>query len=145
MKWILVADAAKARIFSTVKLGDKWTAVNELDHPESRQKISELYRDSPNVMSSSANAGKDVIEPATDLKEKEVEAFAREVSDFLEENHHNNVFDQLYVIAAPSFLGTLRPMLHKGVEGKIVESINKNITDLPVDELQERLQQSLDA
>lgn len=144
MKWIIVADAAKARVFSAVKLKDKWTVVAELYHPESRQKISKLYRDSPNVMSSSANTGKDVIEPATDLKEKEVDTFAREVSDFLEDNHHGNVFDQLYVIAAPGFLGTLRPMLHKGVDDKIVTSINKNITDLNVDELQERLQQHLD-
>lgn len=47
MKWIVVADAAKARVFSTRKLDAKWAIVIEMEHPESREKISELYRDSP--------------------------------------------------------------------------------------------------
>ena len=145
MKWVVVADASRARIFSTNEIKAKWTEVSELLHPESSQKISELYRDDPDVISSSANAGKDVIEPATDLKEKEVETFAREVSDFLAENHHKNAFEDLYLIAAPSFLGTLRPILHKGVEEKIVSSINKNITELNADELKKRLQKHLDS
>jgi len=139
MKWIVVADAAKARILSTTKLKESWTEVEELLHPESRQKISELYRDEPNVMSSGARAGKDVIEPATDLKEKETQTFAREVSDFLEANHLKGNFNQLYIMAAPAFLGTLRPLLHKGVEEKIVTSIDKNLVDMDVKKLKEYL------
>jgi len=135
MKWIVVADAAKARVLSAEKLNESWSEVTEMLHPESRQKIGELYRDDPSVMSSSSGPGQDVIEPATDLKDKETQTFAREVSDFLEENHLKENFDQLYVMAAPAFLGMLRPLLHKGVEEKIVTSIDKNLVDMDIDTL----------
>lgn len=139
MNWIIVADAANARIFSAETLSSTWSEISDLVHPESRQKISELYRDQPNVTSSSSRPGKDIIEPTTDLKEKEAEIFARQVSDHLEESHLKDEFHRLHLIAAPSFLGTLRPMLHKGVQQKVVTTLDKNLTKMDVDTIKGHL------
>ncbi len=48
-------------------------------------------------------------------------------------------FDALVVVAPPKALGVLRKALHKEVERRIVLTVNKEMTDRPIPDIEELL------
>ena len=50
-----------------------------------------------------------------------------------------NDFDALAIIAPPKALGVLRKELHKEVEKRIVLTLNKEMTDRPIPDIEELL------
>jgi len=50
-----------------------------------------------------------------------------------------NDFDALAIIAPPKVLGVLRKELHKEVERRVVLTLNKEMTDRPISDIEELL------
>ncbi|MEZ5538250.1 MAG: host attachment protein [Thiolinea sp.] len=132
MRWIVVANTAKARIFSAEDASSNWVEEQSLIHPASAMKVAELRDDEANTTFRSERSGRDLMEPSTDPKAKEADIFAREVRDCLEENRRNDKFHRLYLVAAPAFLGMLRPLLSKEVRDKVVVTVDKNLVEQDV-------------
>ncbi len=145
-QWILVADASRARLFSVSEssnhdhLGDgqppAWVLEQELEHPKSRAKVSELVS---GQQGRSQQSGNHNLHPAmserTDPKEVEAEVFARQLAEVLHQGNTHNRFERLVLIAPPHFLGLLRSTIDPQVAKRVVLSLDKDYTHLPLREL----------
>ena len=139
--WILVADAARARILWVEPEGHALTLLDEREHPASRSKGSELLGDDrgrTRPRNRDAVRGS-ALSYTTPPKTVEAEAFARELADHLRLAHAHNEFNELVLIAPPQFLGTLRKVLDHGVAASVTASIDKDCTRETPDELLHRL------
>lgn len=138
--WILVCDASRARLFSTPGKGRPWTLVQELNHPESRLKGSEIMSDQPGRVRQSMGAGtRPAMEPHTPPKQVEAEHFAQQLAGVVEHGHGRNDFSRLVLVAPPHFLGLLRKSLSDQCSKRVVASLDKDYTELKERELPERL------
>ncbi|MDQ5767797.1 host attachment protein [Thiothrix subterranea] len=138
---IVVANATLARFFSVAPLNAN-AALIELEdkvHPSSRLHGRDLETDSPSRVFDSQGHGRHAVEPPTDIKEQQAEAFALELSNYLEEMRSANRYDKLYVMASPHFLGLLRGHFRQGVTDLLAETVDKDLTRHSVEEIRAHL------
>lgn len=161
--WILVADAARARIFNPQppkprkkidfagRAGrivpvkpqpDELAEIAALVHPESELKGREIVSDGPGSFQERAG-GRHSGQPQTDLKHQAAQNFAMQVIARLEKARQEGQFDRLVLIAAPLFLGTLREKLTSPLRQMIALEIDKDYTKLRPDEIRSRLPEQL--
>jgi protein required for attachment to host cells len=75
----------------------------------------------------------------TDFHQQEEDRWVKDAAEELKKRALRNDFDALAVIAPPKALGVLRKELHKEVEKRIVLTINKEMTDRPIPDIEELL------
>ena len=126
---VIVADNARARIFSSHSVINHLEEIEDFVHPEARLSNSELVGDS---------SGKSVdqhgsLDPATSPKEQEEQDFARLLGKHLKALHNEQHFEQLILIAAPSFLGMLRKALPGPLDQLVSQTIDKDLTTADID------------
>jgi protein required for attachment to host cells len=63
----------------------------------------------------------------------------KEAAEELKKRALRNDYDSLVVIAPPKALGVLRKELHKEVEKRIIKTINKEMTDRPIPDIEDLL------
>jgi len=138
--WVVVADAARARIFRVEGMDVErglarrpvpasstvLVEIKDILHPESRSHEIELASDAPGMSSVANMQSKFGMDEKVSPKEEEGVRFAKEVADFLKMQGAN--YDQLYLIAPPHFLGLIRPNLDKAIISKLVMEIDKDLS-----------------
>ena len=77
----------------------------------------------------------------TDFHQLEEGRFAAEAAEMLKERALRNEFEALVIVAPPKTLGELRKHYHKEVEKRIAAEIPKDLTNMPVEEIERVLQQ----
>ena len=127
--WIVVAESARARIFTMSGIAGKLQEVTDLSHPESRLHDTELSSDLPGRTFDIQGQGRHAMEPATDPKEREAQAFATEIARHIERGRHEGNFDALVLVAPPKFLGRLRAELTKPARDTLVGELDKNLVE----------------
>ena len=138
--WILVADASRARIFSSPKKGQPWKLMEELEHPESRMKNRELDPMEQGRTQQSFGAGhRPRMEPPTAPQEVEKEHFAHQLADALSKAVADGRCSSLVLVAPPHFLGHLRSMLSQHAAKCVAATVDKDYTSSDVRELGSRL------
>ena len=75
----------------------------------------------------------------TDFHQLEKDRFAHETAELLKRLALRNGFEQLVVVAPPKTLGELRKHYHKEVEKRLAAEIPKDLTNLPVNEIEKVL------
>ncbi len=65
--------------------------------------------------------------------------FAKQLAEQLNEGALNNRYTDLVLVADPSTLGRIRPLLHKQVQQRLVQDLAKDLTNSPLDEIQRAL------
>jgi protein required for attachment to host cells len=125
---VIVADNARARIFSSHSVINHLEEMEGFVHPEARMTNSELVGDS---------AGKSVdqhgsLDPATSAREHEEENFARLLGKHLKALHNEQHFEQLILVASPKFLGMLRKCLPGPLDQLVTRTIDKDLTTADV-------------
>ena len=125
--WILVANAARARLFENTGISKGLTLLSEFDHPQSRLKGSDLVSDRPGFMQSSGN-GHGARQPATDPKQNEAEHFAQEIARNLEQGRGHNKYERLILVVGSPFLGTLKGRLSHQVLALTSDTLEKDYT-----------------
>lgn len=133
--WILVADAARARIFLNDGPGH---GISELtDHGLERdlKPTRDINADRPGRTFDSGGQGRHAMEPSTDPNRHQKFSFAKEVASRIVKAHHARSFDRLVMIAPPSTLGDLRSALPKTVASVVYGEIAKDLTRLSAKEL----------
>src|SRR5215212_4767218 len=75
----------------------------------------------------------------TDYHQQEEDKWVKEAAGELKKRALRNDFDALAIIAPPKALGVLRKELHKEVERRIVLTLNKEMTDRPIPDIEELL------
>jgi protein required for attachment to host cells len=76
----------------------------------------------------------------TDFHQMQKDEFAHKAADMLKKKALANEFDKLIVVAPPATLGELRKHYHKEVEARVVGEVAKDLTNMPVPEIEKALQ-----
>ena len=100
------------------------------------RKDRELKTDGPGTMKQSGGYGRPSMDE-TDFHQQEEDNWAKDAAEELKKRALSNDFDALAIIAPPKTLGVLRKELHKEVEKRIVLTLNKEMTDRPIPDIEE--------
>jgi len=128
--WILVADAARARIFSVDSPTAPLQPQEQLLSPEARLREQDLQSDRPGRSFDGVGAGRHTTDPSTSPKQQEAVRFAAEIMQHLERGRIDKAFDRLILVAEPHFLGLIRKTIEPGVEKMITLELDKDLSKL---------------
>lgn len=137
--WILVADAASARLFEALTPEAPLTLLEHLGHPRSRAQAQDLTTDRPGRGHGTAGAGRHGMEPPTDPTVVEAERFADEIATSLRDQRLAGAYDRLHLIAAPAFLGMLRHKLDDATRAMVASESHKDLTGHDVTQIRAHL------
>lgn len=138
--WVVVANGSDARFFANEGCGKGLRLREHLSHPDSRKRELDLVTDAPGRTVQSAGVGtRPSIAWETSPKEVEMQRFAREIADHLDEGRKQGAFDRLVLVAPPQFLGLLRDTLESHNTVPVDGSLNKDYTQADVPSLIARL------
>lgn len=141
--WILVADEARARLFTVERPLGPLKEQADLVNPPERQPEHELGSDEPGRGSSGGPAGGHRLEPNETIREGYAHRFAHEIGQRLKQARVNGEMERLYMVAAPQFLGTLRHELDRPTASCVVQSINKDLVGHRADAIRGHLPERL--
>lgn len=141
-QWIVVADAAAARFFERRDAQDL-KRIGATYHDDSRKHEGDLRTGGKGEVHDSAGAGQHQADPQTSTGEKHADIFAKEVAERLKSAQNDRSFDELIVVAEPSFLGLLRDQFDKTVADRIVASIDKDWTQHDDEQIAKQLDNQL--
>jgi protein required for attachment to host cells len=108
------------------------------DYREDR-KDSEIKTDAPGAIGQSAGYSGRVAYEETDFHQQEEDLWVKDAAEELKKRALRNDFDSLVIVAPPKALGVLRKELHKEVERRILFTINKEMTDRPITDIEDLL------
>lgn len=135
---VLVADGTKM-LFLRNKGDEEIIDLRTESHDErSDRKDSELKTDAPGTQSPRVGIGRDTMDE-TDFHQQEEDIWVKEAAEELNKRALRNDFEALVIIAPPKALGVLRKKLHKQVERRIVLTVNKEMTDRPIADIEDLL------
>lgn len=135
--WYLIADAGRARIF--LRDADaNISLVQQFDHPEGRAHPGDLTTDLGRTRQTGSASYAAERDERNARKEEENARFAKELADALLKGALSNAYEELVIASPPQFLGLIRPRLHSAVEGKLVSTLTKSLTELSEYELSKR-------
>ncbi|MBS3780670.1 MAG: host attachment protein [Desulfovermiculus sp.] len=127
--WVVVADSSRARIFGAKNRSGDLIELEDMYHPESRMRDSELQTDKPGRMYSMQGEFRSAAEQ-TPARKVEAERFAQSLAEYLDKKHHEQQFDHLLLVASPNFLGQLRNEFRERLHKAVSKEINKDISNL---------------
>ena len=148
---VLVADGRKMLFFRNHGDENQIDLRTEAHGQRADAKDSEMKTDLAGASAHSAGVagrgigaqgGGHVARPAmeeTNYHQLEEDKWVKEAAEELKKRALRNDFEALVVIAPPKALGVLRKELHKEVERRIVATINKEMTDRPIPDIEELL------
>lgn len=142
--WIVVANAARARLLEHTPGRRGYTTLADLVHPQSRQKGVELAAehggDRPgHVEGQGHGLGSASYRPRTDPREREQERFAREVAAAINEGVAAGRCTAVGLVASAAFLGQLKAQLSTQAHKLLQHTLASDYTGLSDEELAQRL------
>lgn len=132
--WIVVCDAARARVFDSRGNLQHLALVAQLEHPQSRRKEEALGM----VRRGSVTTGAGIhggLPQQTSPKAHEAEQFARILADRMNHAVADHTCQRLVLVAPPHFLGLLRKLLNPAAQTCLHRTIDKDYTQLTIQEL----------
>jgi protein required for attachment to host cells len=142
--WVLVADAARARLFHVEQPQQTLSPALGRELIGSNRPSRHIASDRPGRTFDSGGEGRHAKEPPTDPARHAQEEFARDVVRLLDEKSKSGAFDRLIVVAPPQFLGDLRTVMPQQLQAAVAAEVAKDLSKLPLHELQDHLREVLD-
>jgi protein required for attachment to host cells len=140
--WVMVCDAAKARLFELRNGDPSWHIVEIVMHAGSRSKARDLVGDRSGSRSSEgASVHHNALAPGSSPKDNEKEHFAHSLATTLDQAMRAARFGKWILVAPPHFLGLMRKELTGELEKHLVATVDKDLNDLDVHALAERLRE----
>ena len=137
--WVLVADSARARLFSwdapRGPLGELEDAIN----PEGRLKESALASDRPGVTYSSGGHQSGHRMQAATATGAATDVFARSLAARLKRGLEEKQCQRIVLVAPPAFLGLLRGRLDRQTSKAVVATVDNDLSRAAPEEIFERL------
>lgn len=137
--WILIANAARARLLQQDGEGGPLVLVQSFEHRASRLRTSELADDQAGRERTDSRFGAVAYLPRLDAHEKEELRFAHELADELEQGAAAGRCETITLFAPPRFLGALRGALHAAAGQRVVAGYGVDITSVGSAELARRI------
>ena len=141
--WVMVADAARARIFSKDSAKSPLNALDQLVSPEAKLPERDRKTDRPGRVYDIQGEGRHAVGTHTSPKEQDALRFAGEVVDYLEDGRVARQFDHLILVAEPHFLGLLRKVIKPPLEKTITLEVNKDLSKASEMEIRTHLPERL--
>ena len=135
---VLVADGRKMLLFRNYGDENQIDLRTEAHDERADAKDSDLKTDGPGTGSQSFGYGRPAMEE-TDYHQQEEDRWVKDAAEELKKRALRNDFDALVIIAPPKALGVLRKELHKEVEKRIILTLNKEMTDRPIPDIEDLL------
>lgn len=138
--WVVVADKCQAKIFRMIK-GHKLEEIFHLEHPESGLHNRDLISSRPGrgFQSMAKSQTRSAYQPETEPKQVEAIKFASEIASLLYSASTKGEFQNLYLIADPSFLGLLRQHIHPQIQKHVVAEIAKELTSSNIEVIEQQI------
>ncbi len=141
--WVAVADGEKALLFSNDDTPEEpflnILSKDKIDNPPTREQAANRrgrFND-PGAGGAQRSAVDD-----TDWHEFEKANFTKEFAEMLNAAAKKNAFDELILFAPPQALGNLRKEFHKETNDRLAFTIDKDLTNHPVDEIERLLKRA---
>jgi protein required for attachment to host cells len=135
---VLVADGKKVLFLRNHGDQNQIDLRTESHDARKDRKDHEIKTDAPGTNKQSMGYGRPAMDE-TDFHQQEEDRWVKEAADELKKRALRNDYDALAVIAPPKALGVLKKCLHKEVQKRIVVTINKEMTDRPIPDIEELL------
>ena len=142
--WVLVADAARARLFRLEAPAHHLVPALERELVATNLQTHELVSDRPGRFTNKGGLGRHPID-AADPHRIVKRQFAREVVEFLEAERKKHTFERLIVAAAPQLLGDLRAEMSDELKRLVGAEIPKDFSKLAARDIEEHLIALLEA
>lgn len=132
---VLVTDGTKSLFLRNH--GDE----NQIDlrteaHDERKdRKDREIKTDAPGTTKQSFGYGRSTYEEP-DFQQQEEDRWIKDAADELKARVLRNDFEAVAIVAPPKALGVLKKSLHKEVERRIICTVNKEMTDRPIPDIE---------
>ncbi|HEY9224783.1 MAG TPA: host attachment protein [Variovorax sp.] len=138
-QWIVIANAASARILRRDNATAPLVPVTVLTHDRSRLHASALEPDRTGSQASDNSYGPNHFEPRTDARRKEHQRFAREIAERLDAGLKAGEFSSLTLFASNPFMGELKAQLSEAVSQRIKATLNNDLSHVGLAELDRRI------
>ena len=126
--WVIVASAARARIFEEAGRTKPWDEVMDLVNSDGRLLRQDMISDKPGRVVDGARGQHHTMDPAADPKEEAARSFARELAEELKSALNDRRCEQLILVAPPHFLGLLREQADDRLARAVKAEITKDLT-----------------
>lgn len=134
MEWILVANAAEALFYSSENLRvDGLKLIEELSHPDSRKKMTELASDRPGRFQTDQGGHGSYDKGKHSLKITEADNFAHELANKLIQGYDRNLYSKLILVTPSHFYGLIKKHLGNHIHDEV--HIPKDYTKYPLAKL----------
>jgi protein required for attachment to host cells len=144
--WVVVADHARARLFSAATPTAPLEEVEDLVNTDARSHDADRVSDKSGRMFGGAPGHghhSSAAEPHQTPKQIDADRFARQVCERLQADCNAGAMSKLYVIAEPDFLGMLRQHMSPQVRKRIAQEIAKDFTRQKAAEIRSALPKQL--
>jgi protein required for attachment to host cells len=135
---VLVADGTKVLFLRNHGDQNQIDLRTESHDAREDRKDREIKTDAPGTMKQSMGYGRPSMDEP-DYHQQEEDRWVKDAAEELRKRALRNDFEALAIIAPPKALGTFRKELHKEVQKRIVLTINKEMTDRPIPDIEELL------
>ena len=135
---VLVADGTKVLFLRNHGDQNQIDLRTEAHDFREDRKDREIKTDAPGTMKQRWGDARPAM-GETDFHSQEEARWVKDAAEELKKRALRNDFDALAIIAPPKALGFLKKCLHKEVEKRIVLTINKEMTDRPIPQIEELL------
>ncbi len=137
--WIVVANAARARLCEYDPRDGSLTELAGFVHAQGRQKGSDLGTDRPGHAEKGQASVRTSFEPHTELHAKEREHFAHELAQQLDDAVAQKRCPAVALIASNPFLGALKAQLGAAATKVLVATSPTDLTHCDMAELNRRV------
>ena len=138
--WILIADAARAKLYSTKGYRHPLQLVRQVEHPEGRAKPQELVTDDAGKYSRTGRTGMPSTWATSNPPDVvEEQRFAHQLAEILETGLAKREYDSAAIVAPAKMLGFLRLAASPQVHKHLAKTIAKDLTIVKERELPEQL------
>ena len=141
--WVLVADAAEAKIYSHANRNADLVEIARMQHPEARAQEQDLTTDKSGRSFDSVGGGRHGMGQQTTAKEQSNINFAKTIAKRLDQARQDNEFSQLVLFAAPSFLGLLRVELSEPTRRQVAYESSKDLVREDANNIKSHLPEDL--
>jgi protein required for attachment to host cells len=133
--WVLIADAARARVFETTGKGTGLSVVADMALHAELNPSHTLGTDRPGRSFESVGSTRHALESSSDPHREQKRMFAKRIAQALHERHAASSFDRLVVVAPPTTMGDLRTALSGKVKAAVIAELVADLTNTPASEL----------
>lgn len=126
--WVLVADSARARLFSLGAGAIRLEEIGDFINAATRMPGHQLEHAPPSRVHDRFGESRHAIDPRTPPRDKAAAKFASVLGSELERGHAERRYRDLVLIAPPRFLGVLNGTLGKHLRESVVLEVAKNLT-----------------